>query len=531
MKIKLRLLLYVVIIALLHCSQLRAENAVEDYDSLSRLTSAQLMESGRAYFEQRVASRSLACFSIVSERYRKGLPQDEARVCIRALNNIGCVYKYFYFNYIEAYECFSRALDLCEETGYDEFKPVVLVNLGDLLSDYSANFVSQPLAQQAYDIFDQCMDDAVESRNWDLMATAFFNLANQNYELDLKKYDIIFSDEIPDSTADLEYVRLQYQGISHIQAGRYDEARDCFMRQLEAVTTPWEPERDTLATLISIAHTYQMQRDYEGMADYLQRAYELSLSRNIDDHAAGICQQLSDCYQLMGDAERQRQYYQLYLEKKEASYSSHLANIGELNYVHELQKEQQRARDMATRQQRQRTALAGIGLLLLVVLVSAFLLWRKNRELLARNKALFEKAQQMMKVEAEQQTLRRSRQSSEHRETLIQRIQEVLDTPEMICQQDFTVARLAKLVESNTTYVSQAINEKYGMAFSNVLGQCRVHEACRRMNDREHYGHITIEGIASGVGFKSRTAFANAFKREVGLTPSEYLRMATAENR
>ena len=508
---------------------LRAENAVDDYDALSRLSSEQLLDSGRTYFEQRVASRALACFSIVSERYRKGMPAAEAQLSIRALNNNGCVYKYFYFNYIDAYECFSQALDLCEETGYEDFKPVVLVNLGDLLSDYSSNFVSQPMAQQARQIFDQCMDDAVARRNWEVMTTAFFNLANQNYDLDLTKYRVIFADDIPASTPDLEYVRLQYTGISHIQQRRYAEARDCFRRQLAVVTTPWEPERDTLATLMSIAYTYQCEHDYQHMAEALLQAYDLASARNVDDHAAGICQQLADCYHLMGDAPRQQLYYQRYLESKEATHGSHLANIGELNYIHELQKEQLKARELTLRQQRQRYALVGAALILAVVLISAFLLWRKNRELTARNKSLFEKTQQVMKAEAEEQKLRRSRQSDENRESLTLRIQAVLDQPDVYCQQDFTVARLAKLVESNTTYVSQAINDHYATSFSNVLGQCRVREACRRMNDREHFGNITIEGIAAGVGFKSRTAFANAFKREVGLTPSEYLRMAAQQ--
>ena len=134
--------------------------------------------------------------------------------------------------------------------------------------------------------------------------------------------------------------------------------------------------------------------------------------------------------------------------------------------------------------------------------------------------------QQVIKAEDEQQKLRSSHQTAEHRESLIRRIQDILDTPDLICQQDFTVARLATLVESNTTYVSQAINQHYGMAFSNVLGNYRVREACRRMNDRATYSNYTIEGFATSVGFKSRTAFVNAFKREVGLTPSEYLRMA-----
>ena len=93
------------------------------------------------------------------------------------------------------------------------------------------------------------------------------------------------------------------------------------------------------------------------------------------------------------------------------------------------------------------------------------------------------------------------------------------------------MSHLAKLADSNTTYVSQVINERYGMTFSNVLSKFRIREACRRISDeREQYANITIEGIATGVGFKSRTAFINAFKREVGITPSEYIRMAANES-
>jgi AraC-like DNA-binding protein len=68
------------------------------------------------------------------------------------------------------------------------------------------------------------------------------------------------------------------------------------------------------------------------------------------------------------------------------------------------------------------------------------------------------------------------------------------------------------------------------MTFSILLGNHRVKEACRRISEEgERYTTLTIEAIASGVGFKSRTAFINAFKREVGLTPSEYMRMANSE--
>ncbi len=138
-----------------------------------------------------------------------------------------------------------------------------------------------------------------------------------------------------------------------------------------------------------------------------------------------------------------------------------------------------------------------------------------------------------MRIEADQQSLRKAYSKSslndEQRESLIYRIQEVLDNPDEICQQDFTLNKLAKLINSNTTYVSQVINEKYGMAFSTLLGSCRIKVACQWMEDPERYGNITIEAIATGTGFKSRTAFVNSFKRETGLKPSEYLRESRAK--
>lgn len=503
-----------------------ANEAMADYDALSQLPSQKLIDDGRRHFEQRRAAKALACFTIVSDRYQEGMNDEEARLCIRALNNLGCVYKFSYFDYAQAYDCFIRALDLCEALAYSDFLPVVLVNLGDLLNDYGISYVSQPMVQQARQIFEQCIDEATANGNWEAVTTAFFNLANQNYDLDLSKYTILFSDSIPSQTPDLQYVRLQYRGLEHLQHKRYDEARQCFIDQLAAVNTRWEPERDTLAALMSIAHTYNEQQDFAHSIEYLDRALHMAEDYDIDDLAAGICELIAENYRLIGDSTGHRYFYVRYLEKKEAASNSRLASIAELNYVHQLKKEQQAARDMKQRQQQERLAFAAVALVLLVVIASAYLLWRKNRELTARNKSLFDLTQQVIKAEDEQQKLRSSHQSSEDRESLIRRIQDVLDSPDLICQQDFTVARLAALVESNTTYVSQAINQHYGMAFSNVLGNCRVREACRRMNDHNNYGNYTVEGFATSVGFKSRTAFVNAFKREVGLTPSEYLRMA-----
>ncbi|MBR1484878.1 MAG: AraC family transcriptional regulator [Prevotella sp.] len=310
----------------------------------------------------------------------------------------------------------------------------------------------------------------------------------------------------------------------------------------------------------------------------------MATEAHVGDQATGICNLLAECYAHQGDTAMQQRYRQLYLEKKEETHAHRLVSIGELNYIHELKKEEARAQQLAERQERQQLLLLAGALLLAVVLVASVLLWQKYRQLQARNKSLYEKNRLLLQAEQEARQLRRdyeqriaaltesaqaaqaahpepspaanegvgegaqpdatpptaptegdtkysrSSLSDEQKDSLIYRIQEILNNPDIICQQDFTLSKLARQADSNTTYVSQVINERYGTAFSNVLSGFRIKEACRRMNGESgHYSHVTIEAIATGVGFKSRTSFINAFKREVGLTPSEYLRMAQSK--
>ena len=522
---------YVLFLLLLWPLVTYAVGPTAGFDSLRHLSTEELMEQGRGYYIQRQPAQALACFTIISERSTK--TDADSKLRVRALNNCGCVYKYYYFDYTQAYDYFIRAYDLCEELRDDEFLPVIMVNLGDLLNDYSLNYNSQPLAQQAQELFDKCIHQAVETKNWELLTTAFFNLANQNYDLKLDNYRVLLSKEIPDSTPDLAYTRLLYQAIGHMQRQEYVKARDCFNRQLQVISTQWAPERDSLASYMNIAATYRLQKDYQSAVDYLLKALQLTTDKDISDLSAHISKQLSEQYRLLGNETEAAHYHLRYMEMMEKTHTNQLSHIAELNYIRELKKEAAKTQQLEERQLLQQLLLLAALVVLVVILFFALLLWYKNRQLKERNKSLYEKNRQVMRIEADEQNLRKAYSKSslndEQRESLILRIQEVLNDSDVICQQDFTLSKLAKLINSNTTYVSQVINEKYGMAFSSLLGSCRIKIACQWMEDPERYGNITIEAIATGTGFKSRTAFVNVFKRETGLKPSEYLRMATAK--
>ena len=106
---------------------------------------------------------------------------------------------------------------------------------------------------------------------------------------------------------------------------------------------------------------------------------------------------------------------------------------------------------------------------------------------------------------------------------LLHRIFYVMETSDEVYQENFSLDRLTQLVDvKSPNYVSQVLNEHYDHTFKEMLNDYRIREACRRINDREHYSQLTVQAIAESVGFGSYPNFVTNFKKFTGLTPSAY---------
>ena len=159
------------------------------------------------------------------------------------------------------------------------------------------------------------------------------------------------------------------------------------------------------------------------------------------------------------------------------------------------------------------------------------ILYRNYKELDRRNRILYEKTQEMLqKEEQEKQKSQLKVQNSflkdNEKQALMSNISKVFANPDEICSEEFSLDRLSQLVDSKPRYVSQTINDTLGVTFTNWLTDARIKEACKRLNDVEHYGNLTIEAVAQSVGFKSRSTFIKNFKSITGLTPGAYLKLA-----
>lgn len=88
-------------------------------------------------------------------------------------------------------------------------------------------------------------------------------------------------------------------------------------------------------------------------------------------------------------------------------------------------------------------------------------------------------------------------------------------------QPELSLQLLAEYIESDSHTVSRLINERYGKSFNNFMNSHRVNEFIRIVESGEHHNQ-TFLSIAYDVGFKNKTSFNNAFKKETGTTPRTY---------
>lgn len=86
---------------------------------------------------------------------------------------------------------------------------------------------------------------------------------------------------------------------------------------------------------------------------------------------------------------------------------------------------------------------------------------------------------------------------------------------------NYSAKDLAKELKTNTRYLSAVINSRFGMNYSCLLNEYRIKDALYLLTDKR-YKNKKIEEISLMVGFANRQSFYTAFKKYVGLMPTDY---------
>jgi AraC-like DNA-binding protein len=109
--------------------------------------------------------------------------------------------------------------------------------------------------------------------------------------------------------------------------------------------------------------------------------------------------------------------------------------------------------------------------------------------------------------------------SDEMKQELLLRIKKVMEEEKIFRDNLLSLTRLSSKICASSNHISQVINECLDQSFYEMLANYRIKEATELLSEHTNY---TIDEIANLVGYNSRAAFNNAFKKITGKTPSEY---------
>lgn len=113
--------------------------------------------------------------------------------------------------------------------------------------------------------------------------------------------------------------------------------------------------------------------------------------------------------------------------------------------------------------------------------------------------------------------------TSEKREDYLLKLDYVLNSKNLFLKKDFVIRDLSDETGISVHHLSNLINSEFGLHFQDYINLKRIEYFREKINDPE-WKDLSLEGMAWGSGFKSRTTCFRAFIKHTGKSPSEYFK-------
>ncbi|WP_421948621.1 helix-turn-helix domain-containing protein [Phaeodactylibacter xiamenensis] len=293
---------------------------------------------------------------------------------------------------------------------------------------------------------------------------------------------------------------------------------------------------------------------YGQAVDLKKNALQLFQQAKANDLIERAMIELLDLFAVLGDYDQFKAQLEHYVRyKEEFASSTAAARFTELKSLYEHERHMSQIKQQAYELQQNQRFLILIGVSLAVALTGLLvlsLLYFKNRRLV---RSLYKKNKNALRQthsayphevpdiapleqvagtdkDAEKAHLtaeEASIESVDRLEQLFLDINALVDGLKLYKNPTLTLSELAKQLNTNETYISQAINQYAYKNFNTFINQFRIEEAQKLMI--ESRGEVVLDQLIENCGFNSKSTFYRLFKQQTGLTPSQYLYNASLE--
>lgn len=433
--------------------------------------------------------KSIDFFYSASEIAKQANNDDELFVIY---NNIAAIYA-SQNNHEEALEFFQKAyrhLVEHDETSYK--KPTILINIGYV-------FMRMQHYETAQAYFDSALESLHESNKVLPRAQAYSNLAELHLLKEsfhtasgyINKAITIYKEAGNNHGLALSYARkaqisLHLDGVNQAIADAY------LASEHAGISGSMARQNEALRLL---GNFYSMINDYENAFTFLEKHKTLNDSLfNIE--RASLIENLNTSYQVNRKEQEINQ-----LKANQAITKMTLRNRKKINVI-----------------------LATSLFLFSLLIILLFIQYQRTRK---SYKLLVNKNQEMLAAQSRENGKHLDKEKTpaltEEEKQVVADLKAAMSRHKLYLNKDLTLGETAKHLNITRNILSRTIGIYFNTNFNSFINQYRITEACKLMGSSEN-DNYSIEGIANLCGFGNRQTFYAAFKKNVGVTPSFYLK-------
>ena len=455
---------------------------------------------------------AMAYFSVVAGRYNESMSRADKIACAKAFNSKG---------YVEFFEqgligtsliSLMKAEQIEKETGDSTWLPLVYLNMANVLS--TSNDIDRVIS-----LFRKTTGLALEAKAWRTYLTAFRNLANQaimerdisTIEGDLQRFASL---DIPQANM-REFSKCLYHGGMAIAEKRWDDAYRFFLKADSVNDSELTSDRSHIMSVFLRSRTNELSgKPRKAIQEILANLPDFK-----DDQTASAYHYLSKLYEEIGEKEESDRYMLMYYKKSDSLGILAPANqIALANSQFSFDKMSGEVARLYARRNAWATTAIVCMLSTIVLAVALALIVRSRRKLHKSQDELFLKNKAIIETSA--------RESASGDDGEGRRILGILEKSPEIFETGFSIEKAAVLTGIHSRRISKVLNSAFQKNFNSVVQELRIKEACRMLASPATADSLNMAGIAARLGFKSRTYFSEVFKKQTGLTPTEYMRSA-----
>lgn len=256
-----------------------------------------------------------------------------------------------------------------------------------------------------------------------------------------------------------------------------------------------------------------IEKDYGAAFEYYEKAKEAKKSSENFHAKSGLHKRLAGYYNEVGKDEEaffhQKEYTALMEERRRVA-----RNIsGEVLQILKAEKEN--------------TVLLSraflIIIVILVLLIPGILLLKMNFKEL-NIKSLFFSMRKAKRDDSTNGMIEESTLAISHEtEARILSAIEQMEEKEYYLDSNLSLPFLASQLNTNTKYVAYVINKYRKQDFSNYINGLRIENAMKEIRSNRENLDYKIAYLAGEFGFSSHASFTNAFKKNTGMSPSQFI--------